>query len=255
MSDFSMSNKVVQANELVQLSRWNLSATMLKIFKTLVSCIDTQNPNNGVVCITRNELNSFLDIKENDEYLKNVLKSLQRQIIEIKKDNGRTLMLSLVPKIDYPEKYDAQGLIKCYFDNDIMPFLIDLKKQFLQYDVANLVRFSSKYSLLVYEYLLSRERFERHQNKCYRVSIEELRRLTATEKKYKAIKDFDAYVLIPATDEINNAGVEYLVRYEKVKAGRGGRVVAIDFYLRTRTSFDEKDFFEVKNSQWADREI
>lgn len=44
MSDYDIKNKVVQANDLVQLSKWNLDVVPLKVFKTLVSCIDTKIP-------------------------------------------------------------------------------------------------------------------------------------------------------------------------------------------------------------------
>ncbi len=54
MSDFDIKNKVVQANDLVQLSKWNLDAVPLKILKTLVSCIDTKNPpKDNTVCISK----------------------------------------------------------------------------------------------------------------------------------------------------------------------------------------------------------
>ena len=54
MSDFDIKNKVVQANDLIQLSKWNLDAVPLKILKTLVSCIDTKNPpKDNTVCISK----------------------------------------------------------------------------------------------------------------------------------------------------------------------------------------------------------
>ena len=40
MSDFDIKNKVVQANDLVQLSKWNLDAVPLKILKTLMNLLN-----------------------------------------------------------------------------------------------------------------------------------------------------------------------------------------------------------------------
>lgn len=39
MSDFDIKNKVVQSNDLIQLSKWNMSVVPFKIFKALISCM------------------------------------------------------------------------------------------------------------------------------------------------------------------------------------------------------------------------
>ena len=51
--------------------------------------------------------------------------------------------------------------------------------------------FKSKYGLILYEYLLSRERQERQSEHKYSISIEDLRRLTDTEKKFKNFKELN----------------------------------------------------------------
>ena len=187
MSDYDIKNKVVQANDLVQLSKWNLDTVPLKVLKTLVSCIDTKNPpKNNTVCISKQELAQAVGSEKHKDYdhIKKQTKSLQRQIIELKQPNGGTLSLSVMPSVYWPQK-DSDELIECTFAKELMPFLIELKDRFLQYDVGSLKNFKSKYGLILYEYLLSRERQERQSEHKYSISIDDLRRLTDTENKLK----------------------------------------------------------------------
>ena len=81
MSDFDLQNKVVLSNHLVQLSKWNLNAVPLKVFKTLISCIDTKRlPKNNTVCISKKELYDLLGSDEdtNYTYLREQVRSLQK---------------------------------------------------------------------------------------------------------------------------------------------------------------------------------
>ena len=122
-----------------------------------------------------------------------------------------------------------------------MPYLVGLKERFLTYPAANIDHFKSKYGLIMYEYLLSKEH-QYHFGK-YTMEIDDLRRLTGTEKKHKNFRDLDKNVIKAAVDDINAAGVEILVSYEKVKSGR--YVTAITFYVRRRNSFHDDSYDEI----------
>jgi plasmid replication initiation protein len=251
MSDFKETNKVVQSNDLVQLARWNLSTNSLKIFKTLVSCIDTNHPSN-TVALTKNELYSMLDQSEdtNYTYLRKQIKELQRQIIDIYFDD-KIVSVSLMPKVVYERNVD---IIKCTFSDDLMPYLVNLKERFLQYDVTDIKGFNSKYGLIMYEYLLSRERQERDKRHTYMISVDDLRRLTDTQNKFKLFKDFRTRVIETAVKDINQSGVGFLCDYE-TDGGRGRKVHNITFKLRVRTSATEKKFGDIHNKKLLSKRI
>lgn len=251
MSDFNLENKVVQSNDLVQLSKWDLEVIPMKIFKTLVSCIDTNHPKNSV-SISRQELSQIVN-SEDMRYIKRSLKSLQKHIIELKRADGGTTSLTMCPKIEYPPQYSDKN-IEVIFAPELMPFLVNLKERFLQYDVANLKKFNSKYGLIIYEYLLSRERQERQSDHKYSINLNELRRLTDTQKNYKAQKDFKKRVIQTSVDDINHAGVEFLVRAtDNGGRGRGGKATHVEFELRKRTSFKETVFDVVEHPEWLNQ--
>lgn len=253
MSDFKETNKVVQSNDLVQLARWNLSTNSLKILKTLISCINTTNPTNTIT-ITKNELYSMLDQKNDNNYLylKNQLKEMQRQIIEIYYPDGGVRTVSLMPEVYYSPH--GEDYIKCTFSEHLMPYLVNLKERFLQYDVTDIKGFNSKYGLIMYEYLLSRERQERDKRHTYTISVDDLRRLTDTQNKFKLFKDFRTRVIETAVKDINQSGVCFLCDYE-TDGGRGRKVHNFTFKLRVRTSATEKKFDEIHNKKLLSKRI
>lgn len=256
MSDYDIQNKVVQANDLVQLSKWSLNAVPLKVFKTLVSCIDTKNPpKDNTVTITKQELFRCVGSSKNEsyDYLKRQVKSLQSTIVPIPSKDGGMSTISLVPTVEWPRE-DSDKPIECTFHSKVMPYLIDMYELFLQYDVAALKNFDSKYGLILYEYLLSRERQERQSEHKYSISVENLRKLTDTEKKFKEFKDLKKRVIEAGINDINSAGVEFLVKATN-NGKRGVKATHVEFTLRKRTSVNEIDFDIVTRPDWIHRTI
>lgn len=245
MSDFNENNLVVQANSLIQQTNWKMNTIPLKIFKVLISCINTKNPpKDNRVRIEKKELYKLInaDNSENSHnytFLKNQVKSLQSHIIELKTEDGLET-LSIVPNVYWKKDY-----IECVFNNDLMPYLIELKERFTQYPVYNLTAFKSKYSIIIYEYLMS-ERYK--QENPIVILMDDLRYITGTQNKYNLTKYFEKNVLIPAVEDINNNPLEFLVKYQKIGT-KGKKITAIHFYIRDRISFTEKNYDIIERPQ------
>lgn len=250
MSDFDINNKVVQANNLIQQSQWALGMVPLKIFKVLVACIDTKTPpKDNTVTIKKGELFNMVGSESvgGYDYLKRKIRELQKTSIPLKEDK-REIYVPLVNKIIWNTDNDE---ITCRFDEDLMPYLIDMHMLFLQYPVGSLKNFKSKYGLILYEYLLSRERQERQPEHIYSIKADEFRRLTGTENKFKDNKDLKNKVIKKAVEDINDAGVEFLVMFTTDGGrGRGGKLTSIKFTIRKRTSYKETDFDVVERPEW-----
>lgn len=232
-SDFKDTNCIVQSNNLIQTTRNTLNLVPLKIFKVLVSCIDTNHPKNSVT-IAKRDLYKFFDYKHDNNYsfLKAQMETLQKQIIKLQYDK-KEVSLSLIPKIVWEKDND---FITCYFSEDILPYLVELKNNFTKYEVMNLYYLKSKYGIIIYELLKSND-FKMQETK-HTFSIEYLRQLTNTEKKYKAFKDFEKKVLQVAVNDINDSYLEILIDYEKIK--RGHRIAEIKFITQKRKSYKQK---------------
>jgi replication protein len=227
---------VVQANDFIQQTNWVMDKVPLKLFKALVASIDTSNPpKDNTVRISKQELVEMLDTPAtNYTYLKRRLKQLITAVM-VEDTEQHEVYVALVSKITWEKDSDE---VSVKFDEAVMPYLIGLKSRFLQYPAANINQFKSKYGLIMYEYLLSKER--QYNFGTYGMSINEIRKLTGTEKHHLAFRDFDKNILKAATEDINQAGVEILVKYEKVKRGR--KITHINFYVRARNSYRDTEF-------------
>lgn len=237
MSDYKDTNLVVQANYLIQQANWKMNAIPLKIFKVLISCIDTMNPpKDNKVTIMKKELYDLVGAEATDgnyTQLRKSVKSLQKQIVEIRKEDGSIVSLSVLPYVTW--EADSENVI-CEFGRDLMPYLIELKEHFTQYPVANLRVFDSKYGVILYEWIKSKT----YDTTSAIISVSDLRKLTGTEKKLLKWVNFEARVLKPAKDDINQGGLEFLVDYEKVK--KGTKIEKIIFRIKKRTTWRENDF-------------
>lgn len=227
---------VVQANDFIQQTNWAMDKVPLKLFKALVASIDTSNPpKDNTVIVSKIELIKLLDTSgHNYVYLKRRMRQLVTSV-KIDGDDDEERYVALVQDIYW--KIDSDE-VRVKFHEAVMPYLIGLKSRFLQYPAGNINQFKSKYGLILYEYLLSKEK--QYQLGEYGMDIDQIRKITGTEKVYDKWVNFECKVLRAAEEDINQAGVEILVKYEKVKRGR--KITHVKFYVRARNSYKDKEF-------------
>lgn len=227
---------VVQANDFIRNTNASLNTVPLKLFKMLVSFIDTENPpKDRTITFTKKELVScFKNNEVSYVYLHKMLKKLITHVT-IKSDDEEEIDVPLIHKLTWKKKSD---IVIVEFEEEVMPYLIDLKKLFLKYPSSNITQFKSKYGLIIYENLLSYER-QYHSHQC-EIDIEQLRWITGTTKKFKQFNNFEERVIKSAVNDINDANVEILAKYEKIKTGR--RITSIRFYYYPRGSFRDKTY-------------
>lgn len=130
-----------------------------------------------------------------------------------------------------PVTYVAVNKKTGEYDFTLQRLVIDLLRQtdyFTKLDLKEFNPFNSKFSLIILEFL---KQYEKLKN-IPEVSIDELRKITDTQKKYPNFKHLQQYVLDVAVKEINES-TNYSVSYEliKVRTQRRPKVSAIQFYL------------------------
>lgn len=237
--------KAVQSNDLIT-SVAKMDKVPLKIFEMAVSCIDTDNPpKENTVHLSKETIFSFFDVSSTNKYtrFKNALTTLHQQsIFEVReeKEKGKW-KYKIISPISSSEWSSYNDTVKIKFTDDIMPYLIDLKTNFTQYLITDIMELNSKYSIILYKWFSmnynqydtyqetgnrSEEQLEKLKNPY--IDIEELRRMTNTLKEYDRISNLEARVLKPAKEEINEH-THFTINYEKVKKGRF--VVGIKFYI------------------------
>lgn len=130
-----------------------------------------------------------------------------------------------------------------------MPYLIDLKNNFTQYAISDIMELNSKYSIILYKWFsMSYNQFEHYQYKpnrtkkqledykSPRIIISDLRELTDTVDDYSRFDNFEKRVIKDAIKEINSF-THFNVEYKKIKKGR---------------SIDSIQFHIVKKANWKD---
>ena len=123
----------------------------------------------------------------------------------------------------------------------IMPFITDLKKNFTQYQLNDILHLRNKYAVSMYRWFtMNYRQYEYYANSGKRredqiekyanpeITLEELRKLTGTEKKYSAFYDVRRYIIDPICNEITKH-TKYNVTYDRIKSGR--KIVAIKFHI------------------------
>ncbi len=123
------------------------------------------------------------------------------------------------------------GMINCSFHPKLKPYLLQLKEMFTKYNLENILRFKSAYSIRVYEIAKSWEaRGE------FSYPVEEFKEIIGAAKKYTAYYDFKRYVLERSLKEINSLS-DIKLTYKEKKLGR--KVTDIVFTVKPNLPKDK----------------
>ncbi|WP_285007334.1 RepB family plasmid replication initiator protein [Lactococcus garvieae] len=250
--------KVVEHNSLIT-SIAKMDKTPLKMFELAVSCINTEEPpKDNTVYLSKRDLFAFFKVSDNDKHsrFKQAVEKMQKQaFFQIKEEAGKGFKFKSIVPIPYVEWTDYNDEVKIEFHREIMPYLINLKKNFTQHALSDIAELNSKYSIILYRWLsMQYNQYEHYsvkggrraeQVEAYRnpsISIKELRIMTDTVNSYKQFTRFNNDVLKTPLDEIN-AHTSFNVTYEKVKKGRS--IVSIVFHI-TKKPVARNDFYKLE---------
>ena len=247
--------KVVEHNSLIT-SIAKMDKTPLKMFELAVSCIDTEEPpKDHTVYLSKEELFAFFKVSDNDKHsrFKQAVENMQKQAffkIKEKKEHGFEFE-NIVP-IPYVKWTDYHDEVTIRFSPEIMPYLINLKKNFTQHALSDISELSSKHTIILYRWLsMNYNQYEHYSNKggrreeqveAYRnpsISIRELREMTDIVNEYKLFADLEKWILKKPLEEINDH-TSFTVTYDKVKKGRS--IDSIVFHITKKRRADDNSY-------------
>lgn len=226
MSDFNLTNRVVQDNNLIQAIN-KLDRTTFKVFEMAVSCIDTKNPKQEVT-LSKNDIFNFFDMDNSNRYtrMEEVMKRLSQQGIILNLPNDEKMLVNVTSTLRWGTK-ENNDCVVIEFNNKIMPYLIELKSNFTQYQITEIKGLNSKYSLILFKWLMMK--YNSYQSNP-EISMQELRELTDTIDEYTdRFNNFDNKVLKIAKKEIN-ANTTLNVSYDKI-ARKGRKITSIQWHI------------------------
>lgn len=140
-----------------------------------------------------------------------------------------TQQINVCSKVEYQHK---EGSILVKLTDDILPYLAQVKKKFVLYNLKEVANFGSLYSTRLYELI------QEFKDTGWLVkSVAQLREVFAVGKKFTKYNDFKNRTFAHAVNEINAQYPTMKLRFEEIKEGR--KVVSIDFRFTPSTIIEQ----------------
>jgi hypothetical protein len=215
-SDLDETDIVVKANQLIR-GRINWTKLEHRVVAMLVAQLKQEDSSFEMQRVHISELMDMAQVSSRDIYdrAEEVCHKLLNQKVHVRtstKDGRR--MYQGYNCLSMCRYVEGSGYIEAKFNDDMKPFLLQLKRQFTMYRLQNFMQLSSQHSMRVYELIKMREGL---RYLC--VSVEELREALCCEHTYDRFSDFKRYVLERARTEI----AETCDVYFTYKVERDGR--------------------------------
>lgn len=226
--------QVRKANAIIQKSRFSLSTQQQKVVLYLISKIDARDTDFKEYDLDIQEFCRVCGIDytsgKNYKDLKAAIQGIADKSMWIELESGEDSLIRWIEKARVSKK---SGKIKIRLDNDLKPYLLELKRNYTSYQLIFTLHFNSKYSIRLYELITS---LIYHDEKPYKVefTIEELK-LRLGAENYKEYKNFKARVLEQAVAEINEFSDKTL-SYEEITRGR--KVVGIELVISAKDTIE-----------------
>lgn len=215
---------VVKANELIQKTRYDLSLVEQKIILRIIAMISPNETEFPLYEFSISEFASMcgIDSKSGKNYatIKARLKALADKSFYISLPG--TDSVTLARWIEKPYINKGSGTVKIRLDNDLKPFLLQLKDYFTQFNISYTLPMRSQYSVRIYELCKSYENLH-----FFTIGVENLKQNLQCDG-YKSWSDFRRSVMDVALNEINGK-TDINISYKALKTNRS--VTHIKIYI------------------------
>ena len=214
-TDATISNSLIEA-------KYKLPIVEQKILHMLIAQIDFNDKKLKVYSF---HVSDFLTIFSEKNYAKQVKKALDTLLntkVRVTKEKSflETHWLASA-------EYFLGGKIELEFSEKLKPFLIQLKKEFTKYNIIEINKFKSKFSVRIYlllkQYIVVGKRT---------LKVEELKEMLQVSELYPEYRNFKQKVLKVAHKEINLLS-DLTFEYKEIKVGR--KVDSILFFISSKS--------------------
>lgn len=216
--------EIYKRNDMIQKGRHELT---LQEQRCVLYAISKIKPDDTVFQEYTFELGDFYKLcgLQGDSYteLKAILIGLKQKTWWVETAPNEESTVSWFNKVRTNKK---SGTVTVRFDDDMMPYLLELSKQdafYTHYQLKYILPMKSQYAIRLYELLKSYQR----NNYEWFFDIDGLKKQLNCEN-YKDFYDLRRWVIEPAVAEINEF-TDIKIAWEPVKEGR--KVVRVTFYM------------------------
>jgi plasmid replication initiation protein len=175
---------VTQGYELVN-SKFKLNTSEIKFILIALTQIDSKSDNDfQEYTIKLSELEKKLQAEQHETRLKQFAKKLMSKPLEIPIEGGFEIY-NWFSKIRY-----KNGIFTVRIDPDLKPYLLQLKKRFVAYNLKYILPLTSAYSIRIYQLLKEHQKLTKRY-----FDVEELMDLLQVPKSLKRYSQFKQKVL------------------------------------------------------------
>ena len=232
---------VAKSNQFILHSRYDLSLMEQRILACMISMVDSRGSDLQDCELDIDTFCTLCKIEKRGSarYLKEVTKGLRDQSFWMETEEGVYETFSWVEKISINEK---KGKITLRFSNDMKPFLLNLQSDFTSYKLPMVLRFSSRYTNIVFDLIYSKFGQNGRKSGSLEILVDEMKERVQIKKDKRtnrvvnqniSFKDLRVRILEPTLEEINKF-TDIMVDAEYIKNGRKTELIRFNFRKKTK---------------------
>lgn len=217
-----------KANRLVE-GKYRFDIWEMRVFTKMLMKIHRDDEDFKVYRIYLHEVIQDFELQEDGhsyKYLKQGAERLGRREIRVLMDtpDGKMELFTHIATgvKSFVEEKSAKYL-DISFHPDMKPLLLQLQSQFLMYDVRNILKLQSSFSVRIYELLKQYETIGKRQ-----IKIQELKEMLDVTEKYPLYGNFKQRVIVKAQEDLE-AYTDIKFTFDEIKTGRA--VTGLVFWI------------------------
>lgn len=231
--DFNKDSKnyVVQSNALVN-GRQSLKLNSAKLIRSAIMQVVAEDTELKPYVVKITELARLIEISPSNMYrdIQEIIDDITENPVYVKEESNGVLKKYIkIPWVARCEYEEGTGII-IKLNEELKPYLLNLKKHYTQYQLGEVLCMRSVYSIRIFELIFSRIMNGSVPKRGCKVviSIEELRACCDCLDKYPVFANFRERVIETAVKEINQKTF-YSLEYNYIKKGK--KVESIEFNI------------------------
>lgn len=228
---------IKKSNDLIE-ARYRFDIWETRVFTSILSEIEQQDEDFRVYRVYLRDIIKEFNINNGDAYdlLRQATHSLMNKKLYVNYEHDgaiREKIYHIIRKADVMKsildesRRKVNEYVDISIDPEMKPLLLELKSRFTTYDVQNVIKFKSSYTLRIYEHLKQYEKIGRRT-----LDIEYLKRIFELTTEYPLFANFYQKVIEPAHKDINEFTDITITSIDKIKAGK--KVESLHFIFHSK---------------------
>lgn len=202
-------NIVKQDYQLVN-AKYKLTTAEIRFVMVALTQLENDDTEFTEYEIKVSELEEKLQAEQNETRLKQFAKKLLSKPLEVPTEDG-FIIANWFADIEYIK---GQAKFKVSFSKKLKPYLLELKKRYVSYNLKNILPLTSSYSVRIYQMLKEYEKL-----KIRYIKVDELMDILQVPKSYKLYSKFKQGILQVAEKELAEH-TDICFTFEEEKEGR-----------------------------------